>query len=347
MPRGMLLRSGTDWHLDANDINTFEAFLEERGINPTSVLPVPLELFLDYADWFRTQEKVDLRETLVSQLEQDNGSFVAVCDGERLSAGAVVAAPGAGRFPVVPDWVLASLAAERWSHTSTLVDFEGLSGARVLIVGGRQSAFEWAALLAEAGAAAVYVVHRHGLPSFETSHWSFVDELIDNTIRIPGWFRRLSSAERDAVARRFWAEGRLKLEPWLTPRLVEHIVQHRPSQEVVVCRELADGDIEAVLSTGERLTVDHVILATGYAPNLTNVPYLAGLLDRIDVTDGFPRLDEHFQTSVPGLFMPGFVATRDFGPFFGFVRGCPAAATLIVAGLLDRPAPAQVPLRAH
>jgi hypothetical protein len=40
---------------------------------------------------------------------------------------------------------------------------------------------------------------------------------------------------------------------------------------------------------------------------------------------------------VPDLFMPGFVATRDFGPFFGFVRGCPAAAALIVAGLLDRP----------
>jgi hypothetical protein len=49
-------------------------------------------------------------------------------------------------------------------------------------------------------------------------------------------------------------------------------------------------------------------------------------------------LDDHFQTSVPGLFMPGFVATRDFGPFFGFVRGCPAAATLIVAALLDREA---------
>ena len=59
------------------------------------------------------------------------------------------------------------------------------------------------------------------------------------------------------------------------------------------------------------------------------------LLDRIDTVDGFPVLDERFQTSVPGLFMSGFVATRDFGPFFGFVRGCPAAATLIVAALLE------------
>ena len=61
----------------------------------------------------------------------------------------------------------------------------------MLIVGGRQSAYEWAALLAEAGAAAVHVVHRHDPPSFETSDWTFVDELMDNTISIPGWFRGL------------------------------------------------------------------------------------------------------------------------------------------------------------
>ena len=77
------------------------------------------------------------------------------------------------------------------------------------------------------------------------------------------------------------------------------------------------------------------MLATGYRPDLSNVGYLQPLLDRIDTTDGFPALDEHFQTSVQGLFMPGFVGTRDFGPFFGFVRGCPAASTLIGDALLD------------
>jgi hypothetical protein len=80
-----------------------------------------------------------------------------------------------------------------------------------------------------------------------------------------------------------------------------------------------------------------VVLATGYKPDLRNVPYLAPLLDRIETVDGFPVLDEFFGTSVPGLFMPGFVGTRDFGPFFGFVRGCPAAATLVVNGLVGQP----------
>lgn len=232
-----------------------------------------------------------------------------------------------------------SLPETRWSHTSALLQFEHLQDARVLIVGGRQSAFEWAALLAEAGAAAVYVVPRHDPPSFEASHWAFVDQLIDNTIRIPGWFRRLPIAERDAIAQRFWGEGRLKLEPWLTPRLPEGVVHRRPRTAIAACRDLPTGEIDVKLSGGEGLIVDHVLLATGYKPNPANITYLHPLRERIETTDGFPVLDEHFQTSVPGLFMPGFVATRDFGPFFGFVRGCPAAATLIVAALVDHQRP--------
>ena len=47
-------------------------------------------------------------------------------------------------------------------------------------------------------------------------------------------------------------------------------------------------------------------------------------------------LDEAFQSSLPGLYIPGFASTRDFGPFFGFTKGCPAAATLIVDDLLQR-----------
>jgi thioredoxin reductase len=336
MPERMLLRSGTDWHLDADGIHTFAAFLGERGVDPADVPPVPLGTFLDYADWFCTQTGIEPDPTLVIGVDKADGQFaVGLEDGRRLTADAVVAAPGIAHFPVIPDWVPAALPDGRWSHTSALVEFERLDQARVLIVGGRQSAYEWAALLAESGAASIHVVHRHDAPSFETSDWTFVDELMDNTTSTPGWFRGLPAAERDAIAQRFWGEGRLKLEPWLIPRLPDGVVHRRPRTEVAGCRELPAGEIEVELSSGERLVVDHVVLATGYKPDLANVPYLRALLDRIETADGFPVLDEHFQTSVPGLFMPGFVATKDFGPFFGFVRGCPAAATLIVRRLLD------------
>ena len=337
MPERMLLRSGTDWHLDADGVDTFEAFLAQRGIDPAAVPPVPLRTFVEYAEWFCAQTGIRPRPILVSELQKVDRQFLVTFeDGRRLTADTVVAAPGIARFAVIPEWVPASLPETRWSHTSALVQFAHLHGARVLIVGGRQSAFEWAALLAEAGAAAVHVVHRHDSPSFETSHWAFVDELMDHTIRIRGWFRRLSTAQRDAIAQRFWAEGRLKLEPWLAPRLPERIVHRRPGTAIATCRELPAGEIDVALSGGERLVVDHVLLATGYKPDLASIAYLHPLLDRVETRDGFPVLDEHFQTGVPGLFMPGFVATRDFGPFFGFVRGCPAAATLIVAALFDR-----------
>jgi thioredoxin reductase len=335
MPERMLLRSGTDWHLDADGVDTFEAFLVQQGIDPAEMSPVPLRMFLDYADWFCSRSGIDPRQAMVTRLERDEGRFVArFADGASLTAGAVVAAPGIARFPVIPDWVPVSIPESRWSHTCELVRFGGLEDARVLIVGGRQSAFEWAALLAEAGAAAVHVVHRHDPPSFEASDWAFVDELMESTLRVSGWFRRLPAVERHAIARRFWAEGRLKLEPWLTARLPDGVVHRRPLTSVAACVERPSGELDVELSTGERVEVDHVLLATGYRPDLSRIGYLEPLLDQIETAEGFPVLDEHFQTSVPGLFMPGFVATRDFGPFFGFVKGCPAAATLIVAGLL-------------
>ena len=95
-------------------------------------------------------------------------------------------------------------------------------------------------------------------------------------------------------------------------------------------------EIAATLTNGTQLVVDHVVFASGYRADITRVPYLAGLLDRIDIVDGFPRLDLASTTTLPGLHITGFAATRDFGPVFGFVRGCPAAAAIIVDNLRSR-----------
>jgi FAD-dependent urate hydroxylase len=340
MPSGMFLRSGADWHLDAAREHTLIAYLEERGIDPADVDPIPVGLFIEYAAWFQEKAGVEVLPDMVRDLTRKDGRFEATLQsGRRVSAETVVAAPGITHFAVVPEWVEENLSPEHWSHTSTMINFEKLRGSRVLIIGGRQSAFEWAALLADEGADAIHVVHRHDPPDFAPADWSFVDGLMELTATIPGWFRNLPAEEREAVVGRFWAEGRLKLEPWLTPRLEKPSVHRWPRAFVRRCKELSDGRIEVELSNETRLVIDHVILATGYKPDMTKVPYLAGVLGDMELADGFPVLDEHFQSSMPGLFVTGFLATRDFGPFFGFVRGCPVAATLTVAGLnvaLDR-----------
>jgi hypothetical protein len=205
-------------------------------------------------------------------------------------------------------------------------------------VGGRQSAYEWAALLAEHGAERVDLVHRHDVPRFDRVSWRFIDPYVDSTVRVRGWWRRLPKGEQDAIARRFWEVGRLTLEHWLPPRLAGQAIHRWPRTEVVQAGPAAsDGALQVRLSNAEDLLVDRVVFASGYRADLARVPYLAGVLDRIARADGFPVLDEAFGSSLPGLYLPGFVATRDFGPFFGFVKGAPAAATLIVHDLLDRP----------
>lgn len=332
MPAGMFLRSGIDWHLDASDVHTFAAFVEDRSFVRGELDPIPINVFLEYAAWFQTQKQLTIRDQLVSALGRRDSQFVAdLEDGSQIVAARVVAAPGCGYFAQVPEWA-AELPAGMGSHTSDLVRFDDFAGKQVLIVGGRQSAYEWAALLGEHGVKRVDIVHRHDVPRFERVSWSFVDDYMDATTQIPGWWRSLPRGNRDNIARRFWEVGRLTLEWWLKPRLSGDRFHIWPNAEVVRTTSEPEA-VMVTLSNGERLNVDQVIFATGYKADLVNVPYLRPVISDIEVLDGSPALDEAFQSSIPGLYFPGFVASRDFGPFFGFTKACPAAASLIADSL--------------
>ena len=334
MPADMYLRSGPDWHLDAAGEHTFAAYFEHRGLSRAENDPVPIGVFLDHTDWFREQKGFDVDERLVDTLEADGtGAFVATMeDGTTITAEKVLAAPGIRHFVTLPAWH-EGVPEHRRAHTCDLVDFDALAGARVVVVGGRQSAYEWAALLCEHGAASVDVVHRHPAPAFERVSWEFVNPYVEQTLAQRGWWRSLPADQQRAIALEFWQVGRLTLEPWLTPRLKPDVVTVHASCEVV---DIEEGDEATVLglTDGSRLTADFVVFASGYRADIGRVPYLEPVLDTLAVTDGFPRLSEGFETSVPGLFITGFASTRDFGPFYGFTKGCPSSASLAVAEML-------------
>jgi FAD-dependent urate hydroxylase len=333
MPTDMFLRSGPDWHLDAAGEHTFAAYFEDRGLNRAENDPVPIGVFLDHTDWFRAQKGFDVDERHVDTLEVDGEGFLATMeDGSTITAEKVLAAPGIRHFTALPAWH-EGVPEHRRAHTCDLVDFDGLAGARVVVVGGRQSAYEWAALLCDHGAASVDVVHRHAAPAFERVSWEFVNPYVEQTLAQRGWWRSLSADEQRTIALEFWQVGRLTLEPWLTPRLTPDVVTVHASCEVVGVEE---GDEASVLglTDGSRLTADFVVFASGYRADIGRVPYLEPLLDDLAVADGFPQLSEGFETSIPGLFMTGFASTRDFGPFYGFTKGCPSSASLAVAEML-------------
>jgi FAD-dependent urate hydroxylase len=336
MPAGMFLRSGPDWHLDGAAVHTLEAFLEERGIQPGEVDPIPIGVFLDYVSWFQKAKKIEVREEFAHTLAKANGRFEATLEsGERIRADAVVAAPGIRHYANVPGWA-SSLPPGYAAHTCDLVHFDDMAGARVLIIGGRQSAYEWAALIREHGAARIDIIHRHDIPRFERVSWKFVDPHVEQTLRVRGYWRNLPRSEQEAITRRFWEVGRLTLEHWLTPRLDWEGIHRWPGTEVAEAAPRGDGELRVLLSNATQLTIDRVVFASGYRADLTKVPYLAGVRREVKLSNGFPMLDEAFQTSLDGLYITGFSATQDFGPFFGFVKGSPAAATLIVRDLLSR-----------
>lgn len=339
MPKGMVLRSASDWHLDPQDAYTIEAFLADRGLRPSDVEPLAIELYLDYAAWFQRQAGVVVEPAEVVRLDvASDGRFDAALDQGTVRAHNVVVAIGLRYFAEVPHELQSMFPPGRLEHSCNFVDVSKANGKRCLIIGGRQSAFEWAALLHEAGASSVDVVHRHASPKFEQSEWKWAGELAAGLTRDPTWYRNLSQSEKDTVAARMWGEGRLKVEPWLAARLRQDSVRIRPDRNVVSVRERGDGALLVTLDGGEELTADIAIAATGYRTDISRIPFVAAgnVYDRLNVHNGCPVLDEAFQTNVPGFYATGALATQDFGPFFGFTLAARSAAVVIGRSIRKR-----------
>lgn len=331
MPAGMLLRSACDWHLDPAGRDTFERFLETRSQVPADVEPLPLDLYLEYAGWFAEARGIRPRPARVARLDARDGVLVAtLAGGASIEAERILLATGFAPFAHVPPELGAIVPAEASSHTRDCDRPDRFAGRRVLIVGGRQSAFECAALLAEAGATAVHVCHRHETPAFAASDWTWVGPLLDHAAEEPGWYRGLPEAERKSIEDRLFAEGRLKLEPWLRPRVRRPEISIRPRTRIAAC-ERRRGGLAVGLDAGDEIEVDHVMFATGYKVDIERVRYLAGgnLLARIERRDGFPVLDTSLQTTVPGLHVTSLPAARDFGPFWGFTVSVRASARIV------------------
>lgn len=332
MPPGMLLRSGPDWHLDAHQTATFEAYLSGRGLAPAEASPVPLDTFLDYARWFMGQYGVIPRNAQVIRLSRSGDEYIAsLDDGSRLCASKVLLGLGFACFKHYPEDLTRKLPPGSFTHTCDAVHFEPYRSKRVLIVGGRQSAFEWAALIREQGAEEVHVAYRHATPSFVGPDWSWVKPMVWRTVQDHAWWRKLEPAEQERIQKDFWKTGRLILEEWLAARVDQPNIRRHEMTCIDSASPQRDGTWEIRLSDNSRCNVHDVILATGYRPALGNVSFLdrATVLGRLATLDGFPALDPEFQTNLPGLYISGLAATRDFGPFFGFTVGCPVAARII------------------
>ncbi|MDB5240188.1 MAG: putative dimethylaniline monooxygenase [Spirosoma sp.] len=337
MPAGMLLRSNANWYLDPDHQWTIERFFAEQHPNHRASQPIAREHYIEYMRWMMQQSGIPVLNHYVSHLAHQEPGFRAQLDnGQTIQARNVVLATGFQYFAHSPNYLTDKIPAGRYAHTCDAVRMEVYRNRRVLLIGGRQSAFESAALLREGGAAHVHLSYRHDTPAFAEADWSWVEKIVAHLATHPGWFGELPAAEQADYRYRLWAEGRLKVEPWLKGRVTQPDVILHPRTELVSATLQPDGALRTTLTNGEVLVVDDILLATGYQVDITRLPFLSlSLLQMVRVEQGFPLLDLNFQSSLPGLYFNSLAAGHSFGPFFGFTVGVRTAASLIGRALCE------------
>ena len=89
-------------------------------------------------------------------------------------------------------------------------------------------------------------------------------------------------------------------------------------------------------SGGEReVTADHLIVATGYRPDLGRLRFIGdSLRPAIRTVAKTPAVDKDYQSSVPGLYFAGPGVAPTFGPVMRFVFGSDHAAHRLAARLI-------------
>jgi cation diffusion facilitator CzcD-associated flavoprotein CzcO len=332
-------------------------FCKARGIPPlTGTQVVPIELFVNYGEWFQQQLVPDVENLQVRRLERMGRGFrLELSDGAELLTDVVVMASGLNGFAHVPS-ELAAAAGQRGlrpeglvSHSSQHRDLSGFAGREVTVIGAGQSALESAALLHEIGASVQLLARgqvRWGLPPKPPRDgllgmFPEPNSPLGPTWRIypfshaPFMFRYLSADARIKLVRRVL--GPLGAY-WLRER-VEGQLPVLEGHRVTAAR--SDGDkiaLTVASSAGTKdLSVDHVFAATGYRVDLRRLEFLApDLRDQVRCVAGWPHLTSSFESSVPGLFFTSLTAAETFGPVMRFVCGAGFTARRISGAVAAR-----------
>jgi FAD-dependent urate hydroxylase len=343
MPQGMWLRSRW-WASSLSDPDkkyTVARYFSRIGRKPGD--PLHAKTFIDYALWFQKHNVPEVDETFIKTIDKKGDMFtVTLVDGRVMKTKKMVVAPGLAYYPSRPK-EYDHLDKKFVSHTADNVPFEQFEGKKVVMIGGGQSGLENTALMHEAGID-VEVVMRSphnwlGAPRRRSLYEKMryptagVADGWDNWIieHIPYLFVRLPRATKDKYLNGLGKNGPAGSH-WLINRL-KGVTIHE--QRKVVSTKQVGQKVVVTLDDGTQIKADHIILATGYKPDVSRLPFLsADLLKQVETYNGSPVLNSYFESSVPGLFFAGFTSHSSHGPLFRFVVGTEAAAKRIAKALV-------------
>lgn len=348
MPRGMFLRSNRSATNIAEPDGelSLESFRADTGARIE--MPLPLERFIAYGEWLQRRAVPDVDRRIARSVASRGHVFeLTLEDGERITARRVVVACGIKRFAWRPP-EFRGLPSELASHTGDHADLAGFAGRRVAVIGGGQSALESAALLHEAGADVDVLVRSRRIVWLRgvTIHKRLgpVAPIVyaptdvgplwySRLVAVPDGFRRLPRTAQTRIAAR---SIRPAGSHWVRERLAD--VPIRVGVGVLSARPCAGG-LELALDDGARLSVDHLLLGTGYRVDVRRYGLLdADVVGRLRLAGGYPVLGPGLESSVPGLHFLGAPAAWSFGPIMRFVSGSWYASRALAQRVVGRPA---------
>jgi thioredoxin reductase len=346
MPRHMVLKSErfASSLSDPRRRYTLRRYCEEQHLPYQAVgSPLPLQQFLAYAEWFRRQVPVEVRQTRVVHVARIRHGFsLLLADGSSLRTRRVVLAIGHMDFRRVPP-ELQRMPEPHIVHSSRLGAIEDYAGRDITIIGAGQSALETAALAHEAGARVRVLVRKARVAWNSPSRpRPLLQRMIaPDAALAPGW-RAMAVSELPRLFRWCFApEKRHRFVAgaygpsgawWLRDRVdgqVEILLGSRAqsvrpaSGRIAVTVQGPDGTREIV--------TDRLVAATGFQVDIDRLAYLDASLRMGIVREagGIPALDAAFETSVPGLFIVGLASAPVFGPVMRFVYGARHTAPLL------------------
>jgi thioredoxin reductase len=354
MPEGMVLKSermaSNLW--DPSRRFTFERYCAEKGMRYQPIGdPLSMAAFLDYAEWFQQRATPEPRDVRIVRVHRNGKRFsLHLADGTNFTSRRVILATGHMAFRKVPEQ-LQKLSEPELLHTTDIQDVKRFDGRDVTIVGAGQAALETAALLHEAGARVRIVVKA---PHVEWNDISKPRPLISRMIRpdagIGSGWRSWSVSEMPQVFRwyfpadkrhRFVAKAYGASGAWWLRDRVDRRIELRLN--CVIETAARNGGNLHVTARGpegtSEFSTDHIVAGTGFKVDVDRLNYLDTDIRQSIAREkgGYPALDPHFETSVPGLFIVGIASAPVFGPIMRFMYGAKHVAPTITRHIKSSP----------
>ncbi|HYK73160.1 MAG TPA: NAD(P)-binding domain-containing protein [Pseudoneobacillus sp.] len=329
MPQDMFIRTPHEFvsFSDSNDELTVQHFSEETGTE--LVTPLPRPIFVEYANWFAKKAGIEFTPELVTKVVHKEGYYEVTSEnGDTFTAKNIVVATGVQHYKFLPHF-LKDFPEKLVTHTTGYTSFAQFKGKKVVVLGSGQSAWEAAGLLHRDGAD-VELIYRKSGPNYAGSRENEI------ALRDVGdIFYNLPLEEK----KQGWGQSAGSVAHFLKP-YVEGIVPQNAGLAIEKIEQVNEDEIRLVLSDGTEKIVHHIIAATGFHINLDKVPFfdqeLLMEIGREDDYIQFPKLNESFESSVPGLYFAGPLSSHSHGPTFRFILGLRKTAFSIIPSIVKK-----------